>query len=104
MLKKQVKTFDVLKIPVKFTTDNLKIILDAFNVTLDDISPTEIGKNILDLLSKPFTEATTSTTEKPHDDTNGGGYTGAYITATVFGIISLGFAAKYGWDWYKEKI
>lgn len=98
-----VKTFDVLKIPVKFTTDNLKIILDAFNVTLDYISPTEIGKNILDLLSKPFTEATTSTTEKPHDDTNGGGYTGAYITATVFGIISLGFAAKYGWDWYKGK-
>lgn len=76
-----VKTFDVLKIPVKFTTDNLKIILDAFNVTLDDISPTE----------------------RTNDDTNDGGYTGAYITATVFGIISLGFAAKYGWDWYKGK-
>lgn len=77
-----VKTFDVLKIPVKFTTDNLKIILDAFNVTLHDISPTE----------------------RTNDDTNDGGYTGAYITATtVFGIISLGFAAKYGWDWYKGK-
>ncbi|HJD58755.1 MAG TPA: DUF5460 family protein [Rickettsia endosymbiont of Ceroptres masudai] len=76
-----VKIFDVLNIPVKFTTDNLKIILDALHVTLDDISPTE----------------------RTNDDTNDGGYTGAYITATVFGIISLGFAAKYGWDWYKGK-
>ena len=98
-----VEIFNLLNIPVKFTTDNLKVILDAFNVTLDDISPTEVGKNILDLLSKPFTEATTSTTEKPNDDTNGGGYTGAYITATVFGVISLGFATKYGWDWYKGR-
>ncbi|MCC8462805.1 MAG: DUF5460 family protein [Rickettsia endosymbiont of Ecitomorpha arachnoides] len=93
-----VKILNLLNIPVKFTTDNLKVILDAFNVTLDDISPTEVGKNILALLSKPFT-----TTEKPNDDTNGSGYTGAYITATVFGIISLGFAAKYGWDWYKGR-
>ncbi|WP_032139001.1 DUF5460 family protein [Rickettsia tamurae] len=98
-----VEIFNLLNIPVKFTTDNLKVILDAFNVTLDDISPTEVGKNILDLLSKPFTEAITSTTEKPNDDTNGGGYIGAYITATVFGVISLGFAAKYGWDWYKGR-
>ncbi|WP_121543629.1 DUF5460 family protein [Candidatus Rickettsia colombianensi] len=98
-----VEIFNLLNIPVKFTTDNLKVILDAFNVTLDDISPTEVGKNILDLLSKPFTEATTSTTEEPNDDTNGGGYAGAYITATVFGLISLGFAAKYGWDWYKGR-
>ncbi|KJW02223.1 hypothetical protein REIP_0227 [Rickettsia endosymbiont of Ixodes pacificus] len=95
-----VEIFNLLNIPVKFTTDNLKVILDAFNVTLDDIFPTEVGKNILDLLSKPFTEATTSTTEKPNDY---GGYTGAYITATVFGVISLGFAAKYGWDWYKGR-
>ncbi|MCC8406755.1 MAG: DUF5460 family protein [Rickettsia endosymbiont of Sceptobius lativentris] len=93
-----VKILNLLNIPVKFTTDNLKVILDAFNVTLDDISPTEVGKNILALLSKPFT-----TTEKPNDDTNGSGYTGAYITATVFGIISLGFAAKYGWDWHKGR-
>ncbi|EER21021.1 MULTISPECIES: DUF5460 family protein [spotted fever group] len=98
-----VEIFNLLNIPVKFTTDNLKIIIDAFNVTLDDIFSTEVGKNILDLLSKPFTEATTSTIEKPNDDTNGGGYTGAYITATVFGVISLGFAAKYGWDWYKGR-
>ncbi|WP_041079607.1 DUF5460 family protein [Rickettsia asembonensis] len=44
-----------------------------------------------------------SPTERTNDDTNDGGYTVAYITATVFGIISLGFAAKYGWDWYKGK-
>ncbi|WP_218460024.1 DUF5460 family protein [Rickettsia sp. TH2014] len=98
-----VAIFNLLNIPVKYTADNLKVILDAFNVTLDGIPPTEVGKNILDLLSKPFTEATTSTTEKPNEDTNGSGYTGAYITATVFGIISLGFAAKYGWDWYKGR-
>ncbi|GAA5252162.1 DUF5460 family protein [Candidatus Rickettsia kedanie] len=92
-----VEIFNLLKIPITFTTDNLKVILDAFNVTLDDISPTEVGKNILDLLSKPFTVVTTPTTEKPT-------YTGAYITATtVLGIISLGFVAKYGWDWYKGK-
>ncbi|AAY62066.1 unknown [Rickettsia felis URRWXCal2] len=102
-----VKTFDVLKIPVKFTTDNLKIILEAFNVTLDDISPTEIGKNILDLLSKPFTETTTSTTERTNDDTNDGGYSGAYIAGVALGTLAigtlLGYAAKYGWDWYKGR-
>ncbi|MEY4464203.1 MAG: hypothetical protein RLZZ81_1174 [Pseudomonadota bacterium] len=97
-----VKIFDVLKIPVKFTTDNLKIILEAFNVTLDDISPTEIGKNILDLLTKPFTEATTSTTEKPNDDTNGGGTWGYVIGAVGFVAASL-MAAKYVWDWYKGR-
>ncbi|MCZ6902083.1 MAG: tRNA modification GTPase TrmE, partial [Rickettsia endosymbiont of Ixodes persulcatus] len=43
-----VKIFNLLNVPVKFTNDNLKIILEAFNVTLDDISPTEVGKNILD--------------------------------------------------------
>ncbi len=101
-----VKIFDVLNIPVKFTTDNLKIILEAFNVTLDDISPTEIGKNILDLL-RPFTEATTSTTERTNDDTNDGGYSGAYIAGVALGTLAigtlLGYAAKYGWDWYKGK-
>jgi len=97
-----VKIFDVLNIPVKFTTDNLKIILEAFNVTLDDISPTEIGKNILDLLSKPFTEATTSTTEKPNDDTNGGGTWGYVIGAVGFIAASL-MAAKYVWDLRKGK-
>ncbi|ABV75360.1 hypothetical protein A1C_05625 [Rickettsia akari str. Hartford] len=95
-----VDIFNLLNIPITFTTDNLKVILDYFNVTLDARSTTALGNNILDLLSKPFTEAITATTEKPNDETNGGGYTGAYITATVFGIISLGFAAKYGWDWY----
>ncbi|AFC70829.1 DUF5460 family protein [Rickettsia australis] len=98
-----VEIFNLLNIPITFTTDNLKVILDAFNITLDNISPTAVGKDILNLLSKTFTEATTPTTEKPNDDTNGGGYTGAYITATVFGIISIGFAVKYGWDWYKGK-
>ena len=102
-----VKTFDVLKIPVKFTNDNLKIILEAFNVTLDDISPTEIGKNILDLLSKTFTEATTSTTERTNNDTNDGGYSGAYIAGVALGTLAigtlLGYAAKYGWDWYKGR-
>lgn len=102
-----VKTFDVLKIPVKFTTDNLKIILEAFNVTLDDKSPTEIGKNILDLLSKPFTEATISTTERTNNDTNDGGYSGAYIAGVALGTLAigtlLGYAAKYGRDWYKGR-
>jgi hypothetical protein len=97
-----IKIFDVLKMPVKFTTDNLKIILEAFNVNLDNISPTEIGKNILDLLSKPFTEATTSTTEKPNDDTNGSGTWGYVIGAVGFVAASL-MAAKYGWDWYKGR-
>ncbi len=97
-----VEIFNLLNIPVKFTTDNLKVILDAFNVTLDDISPTEVGKNILDLLSKPFTEATTSTTEKPNDDTNGGG-TWGYVIGTVGFIAASLMVAKYGWDRYKGK-
>ncbi|MFP3012734.1 MAG: DUF5460 family protein, partial [Rickettsia sp.] len=97
-----VEIFNLLNIPVKFTTDNLKVILDTFNVTLDDISPTEVGKNILDLLSKPFTEATTSTTEKPNDDTNGGG-TWGYVIGTVGFIAASLMVAKYGWDRYKGK-
>ncbi|MCZ6902541.1 MAG: DUF5460 family protein, partial [Rickettsia endosymbiont of Ixodes persulcatus] len=97
-----VKIFNLLNVPVKFTNDNLKIILEAFNVTLDDISPTEVGKNILDLLSKPFTEATTPTTESPNDDTNGDGSWGYVIGAVGFIAASL-MVAKYGWDWYKGR-
>ena len=102
-----VKIFNVLNIPVKFTTDNLKIILEAFKITLDDISPTEVGKNILDLLSKPFTEATTSTTERTNDDTNDGGYSGAYIAGVALGTLALGtilgYGIKYVWDRHKGK-
>ncbi|MCX4084703.1 DUF5460 family protein [Rickettsia hoogstraalii] len=102
-----VKIFDVLNIPVKFTTDNLKIILEAFKITLDDISPTEVGKNILNLLSKPFTEATTSTTERTNDDTNDDGYSGAYIAGVALGTLALGtilgYGIKYVWDRHKGK-
>ncbi|ABV73893.1 tRNA modification GTPase TrmE [Rickettsia canadensis str. McKiel] len=96
--------FNLLNIPVKFTTDNLKIILEDFNITLDDISPREVGKNILDLINKPFTEATTptTTTASPNDDTNGNESWGYVIGAVGFIAASL-MLAKYGWDWYKER-
>ncbi|WP_347939058.1 DUF5460 family protein [Rickettsia oklahomensis] len=96
------KIFNLLNIPVKFTIDNLNIILKDFNVTLDYISPTEVGKNILDLLNKPFTEITTSTTKCPNDDTNNDASWGYVIGAVGFIATSL-MVAKYGWDWYKGR-
>ncbi|WP_341787464.1 DUF5460 family protein [Rickettsia endosymbiont of Cantharis rufa] len=87
------------------SVNTLENTLNRLGISLDNISPAEIGKNILNLLDKPFTEATVSTTEKPNDGTNGGevwGYLAVAGGTLALGAI-LGYAAKYGWDWYKGK-
>ncbi|MGX6960819.1 MAG: DUF5460 family protein [Rickettsia endosymbiont of Pentastiridius leporinus] len=76
--------------------------LEALGISVENLTPTEIGKNILNALNIPFTDPTTTA-----EDTNDDGYTGAYIAAGIVGGMAigtaLGYGIKYGIDWYKGK-
>ncbi|AAL03714.1 DUF5460 family protein [Rickettsia conorii] len=93
-------------IPRESFINTLENTLNHLGLSLDNVSPTEIGKNILDQLGKAYTDPTT--TERPNDDTNDGGYSsGAYIAGIALGTFAvgtiLGYCIKYGWDWYKGR-
>ncbi|QWB87239.1 hypothetical protein JRD95_01310 [Rickettsia parkeri] len=93
-------------IPRESFINTLENTLNHLGLSLDNVSPTEIGKNILDQLGKAYTDPTT--TERPSDDTNDGGYSsGAYIAGIALGTLAvgtiLGYCIKYGWDWYKGR-
>ncbi|AFC70270.1 hypothetical protein A3305_01615 [Rickettsia amblyommatis] len=91
-------------IPRESFINTLANTLNHLGLSLDNVSPTEIGKDILDQLGKAYTD---HTTERPHDDTNDGGYSGAYIAGVALGTLAvgtiLGYCIKYGWDWYKGR-
>ncbi|MCC8468043.1 MAG: DUF5460 family protein [Rickettsia endosymbiont of Eriopis connexa] len=78
--------------------NNLRNALERLGVSLDNISPTEMGKYILDQLGKAYTDPTTE-----NDDTNDCGYSVAYIAGVAAISTILGYATKYGWDWYKGR-
>jgi len=88
--------------------DILKNALDFYGISLENVSPTQIGKSVLNALNIPFLDpTTTTTTEAPNDGANDGSYTGTYIaiaatTSLALGI-ALGYGIKYGIDWYKGK-
>ncbi|HJD54136.1 MAG TPA: DUF5460 family protein [Rickettsia endosymbiont of Proechinophthirus fluctus] len=93
-------------IPRESFINTLENTLNHLGLSLDNVSPTEIGKNILDQLGKAYTDPTT--TERPNNDTNDGGYSsGAYIAGIALGTLAvgtiLGYCIKYGWDWYKGR-
>ncbi|CAK6508707.1 DUF5460 family protein [Rickettsia helvetica] len=101
-------TYKDTLIPHESFINTLENTLNRLGISLDNVSPTEIGKHILDQLGKAYTEATTpSTTGNPNNDTNDGGYSGAYIAAVAVGTLVvgaiLGYTVKYGWDWYKGR-
>ncbi|MCX4080138.1 DUF5460 family protein [Rickettsia rhipicephali] len=92
-------------IPRESLINTLENTLNHLGLSLDNVSPTEIGKDILDQLGKAYTDPTT---ERPNDDTNDGGYSSAYYIAGVaLGTLAvgtiLGYYIKYGWDWYKGR-
>ncbi|AEK75148.1 hypothetical protein RHHCN13_05970 [Rickettsia conorii subsp. heilongjiangensis] len=91
-------------IPRESFINTLKNTLNHLGLSLDNVSPTEIGKDILDQLGQAYTDPTT---ERPNDDTNDGGYSGVYIAGVALGTLAvgtiLGYCIKYGWDWYKGR-
>lgn len=91
-------------IPRESFINTLENTLNHLGLSLDNVSPTEIGKDILDQLGKAYTDPTT---ERPNDDTNDGGYSGAYIAGVALGTLAvgtiLGYCIKYGWAWYKGR-
>ncbi|AFC73501.1 DUF5460 family protein [Rickettsia montanensis] len=98
-------TYKETLIPRESFINTLENTLNHLGLSLDNVSPTEIGKDILDQLGKAYTDPTT--TERPNDDTNDGGYSGAYIAGVALGTLAvgtiLGYCIKYGWDWYKGR-
>ncbi|WP_017442625.1 DUF5460 family protein [Rickettsia gravesii] len=92
-------------IPRESLINTLENTLNHLGLSLDNVSPTEIGKDILDQLGKAYTDD--PTTERPNDDTNDDGYSGAYIAGIALGTLTvgtiLGYCIKYGWNWYKGR-
>ncbi|HJD55062.1 MAG TPA: DUF5460 family protein [Rickettsia endosymbiont of Pyrocoelia pectoralis] len=79
--------------------------LESLGISVDDLTPTEIGKMVLNALNIPFTDPTTTTTTTAspiEENANDGGYGWGYYTLTAAGwLVALGLAGKIGWDWYK---
>ncbi|ADE30320.1 hypothetical protein rpr22_CDS743 [Rickettsia prowazekii str. Rp22] len=78
--------------------------LNHLGLYLDNISPMEIGKYILDQFGKTYDEPTT---EKSNNDTNCHEYSNSYYYVVALGTLALGsilgYTAKYVWDNYNGK-
>ncbi|AAU04203.1 rickettsial conserved hypothetical protein [Rickettsia typhi str. Wilmington] len=92
-------------IPRESFLDTLEKTLNHLGLYLDNISPMEMGKYILDQFGKTYDEPTT---EKPSKDTNYDEYGNYYYYVVALGTLAigsiLGYTAKYVWDHYNGDI